>query len=301
MNDRIKNIICDVLPCWYEFSWREILPPAIILRVHKDFIEETRERKINFENPMIWGLKQQFKFESFVGDFDKDFGFNGVFLRKGEAGEFIEFIIPIPKVKKEGGHCDSCGGSGKNEELLHGECLMCFGSGKKYVYNWKTPRAISASLNIFSTLASFPERETQAKFPQLMTVNVATREGMHGGSLSGECSIPFAKWAEKFYRGERNFVPEVLEAMKSSYHHMFGLSEFEVHDFYAHMNNGFFFTSCPGNACGLHATSQRLQEDRGYEFSCHNIDTPMQQITLLAGLAALHDKARKEMKKKKGR
>lgn len=30
-----------------------------------------------------------------------------------------------------------------------------------------------------------------------------------------------------------------------------------------------------------------------YEFSCNNIDTFAQQLTLLAGLAALHDKIRK--------
>jgi hypothetical protein len=295
--DKIKNIIYDVLPCWYELSWREILSPSIILRVHKDFIGEIKERKIDFENaPIIMGLKMEFGFENFIGNFDKDFGFDGAFMRKGETGGFVEFVIPIPKVKKEGGQCNSCGGSGENEELLHGECLTCSGSGKKYAYDWKTAYGISASLNVFFTLASFPEKETQAEFPQLMTISVATRKGMYGGSLSGECSIPFAKWAEKFYCGERNFAPEVLEAMESSYHHMFGLSDFDINIFQAYMSNGFLYTSCPGDACGLHATSQRLQKNEGYKFSCHNVDTPMQQITLLAGLAALHDKARKEMK-----
>jgi len=295
--ERIKNIIYDVLPCWYEISWREILPPSIVLRIHKDFIGEIKGRKIDFGNaPIIMGLKIEFGFENFVGDFDKDFGFDGAFVRKGEAGKFVEFMIPVPKVKKEGGQCNSCNGSGENKELLHGECLMCSGSGKKYTYDWKTAYAISASLNVFFTLASFPKKETKAGFSQLMTIDVATRKGMHGGSLSGSCSIPFAKWAGKFYCGERNFAPEILEAMKSSYHHMFGLSDFDIYSFQAYMSNGFLYTSCSGDACGLHATSQRLQEDNGYEFSCHNVDTPMQQITLLAGLAALHDKARKEMK-----
>jgi hypothetical protein len=31
----------------------------------------------------------------------------------------------------------------------------------------------------------------------------------------------------------------------------------------------------------------------GFEFSCHNTDTPMQQLTILASLAALHDLVRK--------
>ena len=54
---------------------------------------------------------------------------------------------------------------------------------------------------------------------------------------------------------------------------------------------------CPGNACGIHPTEVDLRYDLGgYEFSCHNVDSPAQQMALIVGLAALHDMARKEMK-----
>lgn len=53
--------------------------------------------------------------------------------------------------------------------------------------------------------------------------------------------------------------------------------------------------NCPGNACGIHPVIHWEEGENGYKFSCHNVDTPMQQLTLLAGLATLHDKARQEM------
>ena len=48
-------------------------------------------------------------------------------------------------------------------------------------------------------------------------------------------------------------------------------------------------------ACGLNPSHDHMDIGQGYEFSCHNTDTPAQQLTLLAGLAALHDLVRKDM------
>jgi len=297
---RIKTIVTDVLPCWYELSWREILPPAIILRIHKDFIREIIAKKIDFENaPIVWGFKIEFGFEKFVGDFEKEFGFDGALVKKGKDGEFVEFFIPIPKIKKDSGEiCGDCGGSGKNETFADDECLFCSGTGKKYFYDWKSAFAISASLNIFFSLMCFWEKESSAGIPQLITIDVVTRKDLHGGSLWGQCSIPFAEYLMKISEKDGDvLLPEASEAVRAAWHHMFGLSDYEFHhDFRVNVRNGGFNIFCPGDACGLNPAQWSRIKGQGYEFSCHNVDTPAQQIALIAGLAALHDKARKEIK-----
>ena len=74
------------------------------------------------------------------------------------------------------------------------------------------------------------------------------------------------------------------------------------HDFRAGVFSefGWLNTDCPGNACGLNpsldAEYDMKKPCHGYKFSCHNVDTAAQQLTLLAGVAALHDKARQEIK-----
>lgn len=300
MNE-VRNIIYRISPCWYEISWHEILPPAIVLRIHDDFIEQIREKKLNFGKALhVMKFKKEFGFRTFAEDFDNDFGFNEILLNKGKVGGFTEFFVNFPKVRKETEEtCDYCKESGENE-LLGRECLHCEGSGKEHIYDWKPAYAISASLNVFFSLSCFLEKETIAKFPQLMTVNLATHRDMHGGSLSGECGIPLAEWMKGRGKDGKDDVmlPEVTNATRSAYYHMFGPSDREIedmHHFRAYTRDGCFYISCPGDRCGLHPNERNRGDNMGHIFSCHNVDTPMQQITLLAGLAALHDKARKEM------
>jgi hypothetical protein len=64
---------------------------------------------------------------------------------------------------------------------------------------------------------------------------------------------------------------------------------------YTQGNEGWLNVSCPGDACGLHPSNGYIDGERGYEFSCHNVDQPIQQFMLLAALAALHDLARAAM------
>lgn len=213
----------------------------------------------------------------------------------------MEFIIKIPRIKKwTNENCGNCNGSGK--EIFIGsrrDCGDCEGVGQEVIFDWQSAFAISASFNVFTALARFPKMETSAPFLQLMTINTITDRGMHGGSLSGEYSLPLVKWlASLFGTGS---LSEMVQAMKIAYNQMFGLRESEQSYFRASVDfeGGWLNVGCPGDACGLnpaHNAEYDMKRKLGYRFSCHNVDGPMQQITLLAGLAALHDRARKEIK-----
>lgn len=60
--------------------------------------------------------------------------------------------------------------------------------------------------------------------------------------------------------------------------------------------DGRFNLKCPGNACEVSIYPDRLYGDnmgtRSVQFSCHNLDGAVQQITLLVGIAKLCELAR---------
>jgi len=289
----MKLIILEDMPCWYELSFVKETP-ALLLRVHEDFIKD--KGAISENAPIVKNFKERFGFKKFSGDFGRDFGFEGVFKSRGVKDGFYEFMIEIPKVKKDSGKkCGYCEGSGEDRFLAR-KCLFCNGKGKEYIYDWQNAYAISASFTTFSVFAHFYQGNTSCLNLQLLFVETITDKNMHGGSLFGMYSIPLVKWLGSF--GKHAIMVEMQEAMKITYFHMFGKDDYLKHEFIAYVadNTGWLNVSCPGNACGLNPQSGYIEKDNGYEFSCHNVDTPMQQITLLAGLAALCDKARKEIK-----
>ena len=289
----IKLLIRENIPCWYELSWRTV-EPTIILKVHKDFIKNTG----SFPDThwMAANLKQQFGFANFVGNFEGNFGFDNAFIRSGGTEEFAKFEVPIPLIRKKKGVCRECKGSGKDEV---GDCLYCMGEGKEYFFDWKLANAISANFTVFFMHSRFPKKETSCPLPQLMTVQTITQAEIHGGSLSGEFSIPLCDWLKQLEeRADQEVLEAVTEAMWSAYTKMVNRPTlYPKYQFRAWIHDGGRLTlDCPGNACGIYIPPESTwREDRGRKFSCHNVDIPMQQITLLAGLAALHDKARREI------
>ena len=287
-------LIRDRLPRWYGLSWREA-DPAILLSIHRDFLADFPE--IRPDAPEVLARVQEFGFSSFEGNFKGGFGFDQCLTRQEGGGEFVEFIAALPVIRRETGRkCAECDGSGRDEER-GGECLYCEGSGTEHEYVWKNAFAISASLNLFCQLAYFPEKRTSAMAPQLLTVQLHTAQGMHGGELNGMYGIPLAEWlrSQPLHTG----IPEMVRAMKAAYGHMLGasrVSEYNEYSFRAAIDhqNGWLNVDCPGNRCGLHPV-RSPEPGRGYEFSSHNVDTPAQQLTLLAGLAALCDRVRKDL------
>ena len=259
---KFRMITQENVPCWYELSFVEDKKPAIILRVHKEFI--TNLSPIPKDAPIIKLFMEEFKFRNFIGTFNKNFGFDDSFRRLGEKKNFVEFAVEIPKSKT----------------------------------SWQSAYAISASFTVFTGLAKFLKVGTSAPFPQLMTIKTVTKEDMCGGSLSGEFSIPLVRWLVGLYKkNSEPIIPEIIEAMKIAYRYMVGLRRFDQFDFRARVayEYGWLNISCPGNAAGLHPDDNAefdMKRGLGYEFCSHNVDTPVQQITLLAGLATLHDQVR---------
>jgi hypothetical protein len=117
-----------------------------------------------------------------------------------------------------------------------------------------------------------------------------------GGSVGGKVGIPMANWLMSF--GEnRTYLPEVIEAMLIAHKRHKGF-EARSEDFNAYITGGGFVIDCPGNACGLNPEEfAYIKRGKGFRFSCHNVDNAFQQMLLLVGLAALCDRAKREIEK----
>ena len=279
--------------CWYELSWLE-KALTLVIRVHLSAMPELAIATP--KSPIVPGFMEEFGFKKFVNDPKTGFGFDGAIIGKGKIGEFFEFHIPVPKVRVETDKpCHTCNGKGKHPYHHHDKCPSCDGGKKEHEHLWEKPYAISASLTVLFMLLQ-ADAKSDYHLPQLMTVTTITQHGQHGGSLGGRYSKALCGWLASFKTPVS--CAEMEKAMALTYDHMLGLRFGNHHSIHAHLpyGNGWLNVSCPGDACGLNPSHGSVREGEGYQFSCHNTDTAAQQLTLLAGLAALHDLARKEIK-----
>jgi len=288
-----KRVSTDTIPCWYELSWNE--DQGIILRIHQDFVNQNGP--IVEDAPIVRHFAERFKFKKFEGGFEKDFGFNDSLKFLGRAGEFVEFLVSIPRVMKPEGKCPMCGGFGKDKLAWQRvRCLYCDGEGVSMRYDYTEAYAISTSLSALFRYMEFPNFITRCSMPQLITVKTVTLTGdFCGCEVAGEYSREVTQWMQKHGQGD---IPEMIAAMQSAWSIMDGgMKSFYEHSFRAYLSNdkGWLCTSCPGNACGLHpdhCAEHSMSRGEGFGFSSHNVDNPQQQIVLLASLAALHDLVR---------
>lgn len=277
------------IPCWYEFSFQDGKVPAIIFRLHKDWVKIIQ---ITDQAPIVGLFISDYGFKKFESDFRNGFGFDGATKYLRDYNGFVELEIPIPVTKYSSKEvCEMCDGTGE-DELLQRKCMFCGGKKFKTIYNPSPAQAISATLAILTMLLQFPEENTSAATFQLITLKTICQSGLHGGSLGGEYSAQVSEWLV-LQRSVRK-VDSMVKAMKRTYEFMLSAEKLQTNNFRANVDydNGWLNVSCPGNACGLNPSTGGVSLGKGYEYSCHNVDGPVQQLTLIAGLGALGDAVR---------
>lgn len=257
------------IPCWYELSF-DHGKNAILIRIHKDFIRKYTNLP-NFISRHIDDLAKSFQLKPFRYSFVGNFGFNGVFLFDGRKGEFCQFRAAIPVINPE-------------EKRAQGI--------------WNHIVSYSATFTILFRLLNIYDQKTTSELSQLMMIRAITEEGLSGGEICGVFSQKIYFWMKRLASKKSEYgVNDVERVMRLVYERLFATyGLYNQRDFMAEIHeDGGFHADIPGNSCGLDPSlTHGIKEGMGYEFCPHNVDGIGQQLTLLAGLAALHDKARKE-------
>lgn len=163
--------------------------------------------------------------------------------------------------------------------------------------DWKNLYEISATLSLFLEIMNShlqAEKPTNSNLPQLMVLHLIAHRGLHGGSLGGEYGIAFCNQLRKI-RKDTKVQCRVLDAMQNGLCRIFNSEPFD-HFRFEISEKGGLIIDCPGDACGINPSDwSQISPDRGYEFGCHNVDTPAQQLILLIGLAILHQEVDKTL------
>jgi hypothetical protein len=282
----------ETIPCRYELSWKgRDGVPGILLRINPDVINKKGGLPIG-DAPLVTAFMNDFDFEKFSGRFNGDFGFEESLKRIGVAADgFLEYEIPTPLVKEISNElCGMCDGTG-HDNVLDEVCGFCE-DGKSFCYNFSAALAASASLDVFLQFLCIQDEETSSTSPQLMFVSMGTLAYGRCGLLDGDYSCEIGDYLRSRPAGD---IPEMIAAMRT----VWGRMEGSVESFYARKfdaytqgDNGWLNVICPGDGTGLHPSDIGPLRNGGYRFSSYNVDSPTQQLVLLAALAALHDLAR---------
>jgi len=286
-NNGFMGITYSDSPCWCELLYAGNDYPALIFRLHEDFI-----KSIDFDlrnSAVVKDLKSELNLPEFMSDFNNDFGFNGVFKHIVKKDGFVEFLIKIPKIRFfVDEKCGICSGS-KQDSSTGLECSFCEGTGRKLCQDWSTAFNISATFSAITPLIKFYKRGSSAPFNQLLTFFTITRKGLQGGSLSGEIGSSIRHWLDHENKvGDE--IPEIISTMKTAYEVMLGSSQRYSRSFrFVVRENGRFVAECPIiGTCSVYPYSWEADiREIGYKFSSSNSDDPARQIVMLVALATL--------------
>jgi hypothetical protein len=286
------NIKTSNVPCWYDISWDE-KKGCIILRIHRDFIEWFGGK--TWVDQLLEQYIKTFKIPDFCGGFGSDFGFGGCLIFLGENSDFQSYAITIPKIiYKTERSCRTCQGSGV---IVGFKCMYCAGTGFEIKHDYTTAYAISSSLALLFSALSLYDLKTSSNLPQLMTLNTTAIISSSGFAISGEYSMEAVRASSLLNRLDMN---QINEAMRLAWLEMNDglVSSLDQWHFYLNVLIGRRVGLCFSNGaiCIIpEPESLYVANIAGYNFYSYEVDTPMQQLVLLVGLARLHDILRLRM------
>ena len=159
---------------------------------------------------------------------------------------------------------------------------------KDYAFSHNQSICISASLELLFKALNNIKPITDADFPQILTIEMNLYADSSGIGLSAGLSRQVGKWIGKMPHDSEN--KDIINAMLSAYTTMRASKRSILDRFSANLRHpNRIDMMCPGDRCELNPDHQDVYNSKkGYELWPHNIDSCLQQLTLLAGLAKLY-------------
>jgi len=253
-------------PVRYDLIFRiEDGKPTFVLSVPTDILG-----KISPDAPLFGIMKERLPG---IGDFvisEKELGFGGVF----SACEPLFPIDGFPSWKAT-----------VPERVI----VPIESNGQS---DWDSAYRLSATLHVVAFAYQFRDpKPNPMGTQQLATFALACQPEMHGAELSLTLSPVARQWIVANCGRSKKMA---LEAMITTYRRMWPDyfredEQFRLHGFRAESRyeNKQFILDVPGDACGIYIDGMELDDGPGWNFNSHNVDSPIQQLSLLAGICSI--------------
>lgn len=264
----------EALPRWYELAFEERAARAIVVRTHPR-VRDHLLNELAGEDRNIASYAEAFGFGTYVPPSDlRGWGFpqhgnrsSGERLATDTRGWTV-WLFPLPHI----------------------------GLGGREQPDWNSAYALSATLSVFfSALDSLHDvrPEDLGEERQLLRVSLSvTKRSCYGAPISATLSqealqrLPSTEQPMTF--------PDIGRAMRLACERLWGGAlddESIARHFEAYLDppDRLHLRMPMGNAVGLDPEWQGRLPGCGYDLVCHNTDMPLHQLTLLAGLARLHE------------
>ncbi len=298
----MKFIMQEDVRRWYHLFW-DLEKGGLFLRIHREYIASMphKDFSVYFE-----GKEEELsllplfdRYEPIVGS--QTFGINDSLILVGSDADWLTYQIRIPHmVLRTGMSCPDCDGTGKRlwlGEVGEDICDACGGTKSERYYCYHEVKHVCYSLQVLLGAIAYPhDHDMPTTSQQVLSITSCSVPGGHGHSVGGYASPSLVKFWRRLSPDERSTmrVDDAERAMYEAHRQLHGeVKSYYDHGFNAFVSNGQLLLRCPENACEIH--SDHLGESdrgRGTNITCHNLDSGVQQLTLLAGLgviASLYD------------
>lgn len=248
------------VPAWYKLDAQEA---RITMSVHKQALSDINDRF----SEVARGYQEAFKLpHAFVPpSSDREWGFGPVISEREDivGSDWLIYECDLPSFTQNG------------------------------ETDWDSIYETAATLQVLlRNLKSF-DNALPASTPQMIEVSLrlGERGQQYGGMLGTTVRPALVAWLNQNIEKDRE--PVIAQAMKEAYFKM-RLVEGDGRDY---LEGNFrvlirdpkwINLDCPGDSCGLDPENyDNTDIAYGYKLRPHNTDTPLQQLTLLSGLAKL--------------
>ena len=250
----------DPISTWYELNVIGEQDEILVVRIHNAAMSELVEM-VKSNAPVVLQYQKKFDLPEFIEPAHDCWGFKKVLCKTPCIQDgWTEYRIILP-IMEEG--------------------------GLSALY------PLRATLKILFDALFLFGGDTGWHLPQLMVVTgLLVDRSWHGGALG----VAFTPAMIKFLSMQENEqnLPAVIDIMRKAYERISGDVRYPFGKFRAFCRQPkWIHFSVPGDACQLDPDSYDSSLERGYKLSSHNVDSGLQQLSLIMGLAKLHSLARK--------
>jgi len=259
----VEEIIDKTIPAWYELDGDERYLQITVPCSVAEFVKKI----IKLPNQLIDLMTKKLSLPKFVPPIYDDWGFGNVVTGE-QKDNSVTWKIRYP-----------------------------VGSGKNFITD-QTSRtqffSISASLQILFHALNCNTTRTNSVFPQFLALETSINlESMNDFGVRTVLSPHISRWLSKQPNNSNN--QEIASSMKKAYSTMCEchspLDRFEA----LVRHPGRIDLTCPGDRCGLNPDDWcEANCSQGYYLLGHNLDTPVQQLTLIAGLVKLYQLTKRD-------